>query len=121
MKRLFWILLAVLMLTGCDILLEEEGPREDLPSESEPVLTSADALQYVIAAADEHLPLEEGTERSYEYRKRTTKKEDTTCYIYNIIDDYGDYRKVVGRYAAAADGSLVLWYDIDTDQYLPFE
>lgn len=120
MKKLLLILLALLMLTGCD-LLDEEERREELPSESEPVLTSADALPYIIAAADKYLPLEEGVERSYEYRKRTTKQNDTVCYIYNIIDDYGDYRKVAGRYAAAADGSLVLWYDIDTDLYLPFE
>ena len=123
MKKLTALILAlVFLLCGCDFLLEEDDGRPvSSAEESEYKPTAEDALPHIIAAADVHIPAEDGVTRLYEYRKRTVKSNDVTCYIYNIIDDYGDWRKVAARYAASADGSVVLWYDIDTDAYLPFE
>ena len=108
MKKLIALLLALAFLCcGCDILMEEDDGRPvSSTEESEIKPTAEDALPHIIAAADVHIPAEEGVTRLYEYRKRTVKSNDVTCYIYNIIDDYGDWRRVAARYAASADGRV---------------
>ena len=119
-KLIALILVLAFLCCGCDFLLEEDDGRPvSSMEESEQKPTAEDALPHIIAAADVHIPAEENVTRLYEYRKRTVKSNDTVCYIYNIIDDYGDYRRVAARYAASADGSVVLYYNIDTDEYLP--
>lgn len=121
MKRLWCILLALslLFLAGCSLQSENAGEESSAVSEQETSGGAEDALIFIEKAAAEHDPPEEGVTRGYVRRKATVKSEDTVCYVYKVVDDYGSYKKVIATYAASVDGSIVLRYDIVTDEYVP--
>ena len=104
MKKLWCVLLVLglLILTGCSLQGENAGEESSTASKQETSGNAEDALA-----------------RSYVRRKTTVKFEDTDCYVYKVVDDYGSHKKVTATYAASADGSIVLRYDIVTDEYVP--
>lgn len=121
MKKIWCILLALilLLLAGCSLQRENAGDESSAVSEQETSGSAEDALIFIEKAAAEHDPPEEGATRSYVRKKATVKSEDTVCYVYKIVDDYGSYKKALATYAASIDGSIVLRYDIVTDEYVP--
>ncbi len=121
MKKLWCVLLVLglLILTGCSLQGENAGEESSTASKQETSGNAEDALAFIEKTAAKHDPPEEGVTRSYVRRKTTVKFEDTDCYVYKVVDDYGSHKKVTATYAASADGSIVLRYDIVTDEYVP--
>ena len=120
MKKLWCVLLVLglLILTGCSLQNENAGEESSAASKQETSGSAEDALAFIEKTAAKHDPPEEGVTRSYVRRKTTVKFEDTDCYVYKVVDDYGSHKKVTATYAASADGSIVLRYDIVTDEYV---
>ena len=120
MKKLWCVLLVLglLILTGCSLQNENAGEESSAASGQETSGSAEDALAFIEKTAAKHDPPEEGVTRSYVRRKTTVKFEDTDCYVYKVVDDYGSHKKVTATYAASADGSIVLRYDIVTDEYV---
>lgn len=120
MKKLWCVLLVLglLVLIGCSLQSKDAGDESSAASERETSGSAEDALAFIEKAAAEHDPPEEGVTRSYVRRKTTVESEDTVCYVYKVVDDYGSYKKVTATYAASTDGSIVLRYDIVTDEYV---
>lgn len=120
MKKLWCVLLVLglLILTGCSLQNENAGEESSTASKQETSGNAEDALAFIEKTAAKHDPPEEGVTRSYVRRKTTVKFEDTDCYVYKVVDDYGSHKKVTATYAASADGSIVLRYDIVTDEYV---
>ena len=120
MKKLWCVLLVLglLILTGCSLQNENAGEESSTASGQETSGSAEDALAFIEKTAAKHDPPEEGVTRSYVRRKTTVKFEDTDCYVYKVVDDYGSHKKVTATYAASADGSIVLRYDIVTDEYV---
>ncbi|MCI5924740.1 MAG: hypothetical protein SOR38_06800 [Oscillospiraceae bacterium] len=120
MKKLWCVLLVLglLILTGCSLQGENAGEESSAASGQETSGSAEDALAFIEKTAAKHDPPEEGVTRSYVRRKTTVKFEDTDCYVYKVVDDYGSHKKVTATYAASADGSIVLRYDIVTDEYV---
>ena len=121
MKKLWCVLLVLglLILTGYSLQGENAGEESSTASKQETSGNAEDALAFIEKTAAKHDPPEEGVTRSYVRRKTTVKFEDTDCYVYKVVDDYGSHKKVTATYAASADGSIVLRYDIVTDEYVP--
>ena len=115
MKKLWCVLLVLglLVLIGCSLQSKDAGDESSAASERETSGSAEDALAFIEKAA-----AEEGVTRSYVRRKTTVESEDTVCYVYKVVDDYGSYKKVTATYAASTDGSIVLRYDIVTDEYV---
>lgn len=122
-KRIASILAVLLLLfaAGCSSPAENEPENSAVSDEEQTVGGSEAALPYVKKAAEQYTPVPDGAQRSFVYRRRTTKSGEVKCYIFNVVDDFGDRQCVTARYAASADGSVVLRYDIVTDTYLPPE
>ena len=120
MKKLWCVLLVLglLILTGCSLQNENAGEESSAASGQETSGSAEDALAFIEKTAAKHDPPEEGVTRSSVRRKTTVKFEDTDCYVYKVVDDYGSHKKVTATYAASADGSIVLRYDIVTDEYV---
>ena len=120
MKKLWCVLLVLglLILTGCSLQGENAGEESSAASGQETSGSAEDALAFIEKTAAENDPPEEGVTRSYVRRKTTVKFEDTDCYVYKVVDDYGSHKKVTATYAASDDGSIVLRYDIVTDEYV---
>ena len=120
MKKLWCVLLVLglLILTGCSLQGENAGEESSAASGQETSGSAEDALAFIEKTAAKHDPPEEGVTRSYVRRQTTVKFEDTDCYVYKVVDDYGSHKKLTATYAASADGSIVLRYDIVTDEYV---
>lgn len=121
MKKMWCVLLALLFVlsTGCSPQNEKAENESNFTSEEKDTGSAEDALPFIEKAAAENNPPEDGVTRTYVRRKTSVKSEGTTCYVFKVVDDYGTYRKVIATYAASADGSIVLIYDIVTDEFVP--
>ena len=123
MKKLLSVVLIflLLLLPGCSSHDSDSTDESSLASSSEESGSAEDALVYIKQAAQEHLPLADGVTRTYVagVGRRSFLSGDIRCYVFNIVDDYGSYREIVATYAASADGSNLLTYDIVTDEFVP--